>query len=356
LLWFMMAQRLQWFTIAPAMSIIHSTYYLGRLCQRRHVFKIDQDAPEAWPHTVLLPGKWERSNLINGVAVMVYLSSPLGSSITTELLCAPKGYYTNIAAFVLVYLAQWITIGVVGIEALKVRVVEDSVMCERTHAWVCQRCQVEENEFDEIDAQMRTRRPHIGIVLASSSLLSLSLLYIGYVRWFTKDPAVYIMALALIAATLFHHAYLGIRLFRTGGIRRRGRERLFTPIFPGLVHTLYGTDTRVIGMCYLVMTIIASESLYDLKSFTYSSATELATVALCALEALVLMRAASQGLDMAKTENKAQCVREGHSWKCSRLCLVIQEETAGMYVEKVRACMIIKRERTDMVLAGRWSY
>jgi hypothetical protein len=355
LLWFMMAQRLQWFTIAPAMSIIHSTYYLGRLFQRRHVFKIDQDAPEAWPYTILFPGKQERSNLTSGVVAMAYLYCLFGSAITVTILCAPKGYYTNIAVFGLVYLAQWITIVVVGIEALKVRIVEDSVMCERTHAWVCQRCQVEENEFDEIDAQMRTRRPRIGIVLASSSLLSLSLLYFGYVRWFTEAPAVCGMASVLIAATLLHHAYFGIRLFRTPDTRRQGEGWPLTPIFPGLVGTLYGTATRGLGMSYLAMTILVAGSLYNLDSFTYSSATALAAVVLCALEALVLLRAASQGLDMTKTENKAQCVREGHSWKCSRICSATQE-TASPDVEKVRACMIIKRERTDRVLAGRWRY
>jgi hypothetical protein len=341
LLGFMIELGLGFFVFAPIMNLMHSAYYLYRLSQRHSVLIVDQAASDAWPYTVLFPGKQEREQYAGGASFITLAYISFGFSIAKIIfgneVNASQPQVTTIIIFGSLYVAQCIACFVVSAQASRVLKKENQAMCMRSHVWTCLRCRVEESKAEEVVLlpPLAVRHPRIGFTLATSTTLSIALICLMYNQQWTGEMVVFYMAVGQLTLAILHHTYFGGRLLRIRHIRRSGEVWPSTPMFPGLFEaTTYIISTIVLWELNIAIAFVVFMTLRELGSFTDNSVQSVLIVALCLLEIFVLGQGALEACRLGRAEKKARCAKEGHSWKCSRLCSATKEAT-GIDVEKV---------------------
>jgi hypothetical protein len=134
--------------------------------------------------------------------------------------------------------------------------------------------------------------------------------------------------LGLCGVTILHLAFFRGRLRRA----RRSWHPL-TSAFPTTVERVgYITSMEALVVGYAILTLV---HWYDLESPTGSGVNigMVATIVALGLELVVLEIGTVQAIQSVHIEDKIHCVKEGHSWKCSRMCSAMREAEAAEAVK-----------------------
>jgi hypothetical protein len=315
----------------PMMNIAYNTYFLVRLSQRSSDFHRNRqalDGKEAWPRTAVFPGKLERQCYVAGAFIIASLyytfeSDIIAVSFLTKMV---EEDMTAVASRFL-YWGQFITSVNVVMQAFTLIRTEDQVMCAGGHAWICTRCNAEES--DEPRSLTSRRRPRVGVVLFTSTALTISLAFLTYVQLWTADPGVFFMVIRVFVFVAIHHAYFGGLLHKTRRLRHAGEAWPLTPIYPIRGdRMLYPVGILALCLCCVAMAALVAATLWEQGSFTDNNVMAVATIGIWILEVVILGTGGVEAMRCYHIENEALCEREGHSWKCSRTC----SATQGGYV------------------------
>jgi hypothetical protein len=327
------------FDCVPIVSLIHNIYYLFRLAQRRSILKAEQGGPEVndtWPYVALFPGQKERCYYLAG-AFYVTCQWLIFGTASLFMILQSSSFASTV--YYLSYWPQLVISLAVLYQAVQVVQAEDKLSCGEGHAWMCKRCRAKDSD---LIAQPDTRSwtgshpPYICFLLAASGSLSISLACFIYAHAEGSNAPGVNTQYVLLGTTILHHAYFVGHILRSRKIGHLGEAWPYTRTFPGhIMRTVYPITMMALSMISLHVTVNEA-----IPQGGFASLIDTTTViikgTLWTLQIIILSGGSFQAIRSCNAEGRAQCAKEGHAWKCSRIFCSGLPEPIALDVKEVR--------------------
>lgn len=340
------------FILFALLISIFDVYYLVRYLQRRNTLTRDAlDGGNAWPDVPLFSGEWEQDLHFRGALTVVWMHFIAGPNILSEKPAMDLRWSEDKLAIALAgtYWLGLLSHVAVLIQAIIVRKREDKVLCATAHRMRCKNCKVFEEKLGE-QAAFPTRLPlHPARVLLSSLFVSVIFLYAIQKKFDFNDEKLYLLSI-IPSLSILHH------LFFLSRLRRFSRRKNSSPSWPAtpIFARKWEAMAYIIGLLLLfvvqvpAMILVAEE---NQLTFWREGSVEIIIGLSYILATIILATGMVFGVIMITAEARAKCERDGHEWKCSRLCTL--DEEAGQATATTTDVIPVDSEKQDKVLRCR---
>jgi hypothetical protein len=312
------------FATAPVVFTLgHNIYFLVRYLQRRStILQQRADGTNVWPIEPLFPGASERNHLLTLGVAALYFHFVWGWAVLPKKGVFNLRWAEDVEGIALTA-SYWLEI-VVAFYILRcattIRTIEDGVLCAHAHRRTCKKCHLRERDCAApLVAPTRLRVPPIRVLIPSLVFAAIFANVAYRHHSASQESQVWFYAFAVTSAlAVVHRAYFILRILYISC--RRGADAPAWPFSPFIPSTreraLYAVGNASFFELYCYATVmVASEGWAFLRQGLLERFMLVTLGGLLVVDGVAVVF----GIKMDKAERRAQCISEGHEWKCTRL-------------------------------------